>query len=342
MVPVVEGSNPSTHPKIIPNKSVTPRYNPLHAHLLARPLPPHLNSCTHADKGRDSSLCHCPIWVYGRLNGESYRRSIQTTAAPATSPPGSTPAPAPSPISSTSLALAHLIALTVELLTAFRDQRIAVDPDTGKPRTFCAWCVDREYLRTNAAKKLKPPKIEGIATKPLDPEEIDKLIAACDRMRGMWQEDNPLVRQRARALVLLLLLFRPPLWRLRPPQTQQAPPPRPPRTPHREKRRRRQSATAPRCRSHPAGTARTVWQPAYSFWSGNVAHVHAHSEMPRKRTSPNAKSGHVFGQARKPAKMFRAACTPVFPRITSRPWRCRTGRGASMPPDAVELPLFSL
>src|ERR1043166_573922 len=28
--------------------------------------------------------------------------------------------------------------------------------------------------------------------------------------------------------------------------------------------------------------------------------------MPRKRASAKAKSGHVFGQARKPAKMFRA------------------------------------
>ena len=282
-----------------------------------------------------------PYRVSGRLNGESYRRSIQTAAAPATSPPGSTPAPAPSPISSTSLALAHLIALTVELLTAFRDQRVAVDPDTGKPRTFCAWCVDREYLRTNAAKKLKPPKIEGIATKPLDPEEIDKLIAACDRMRGMWQEDNPLVRQRARALVLLLLLFRPPLWRLRPPQTQQAPPP--PATSYSAPRKTASTSKcyctpmpfAP-CRHCPhrvaTGVLLLVWQ----------RRPRLPPEMPRKRTSPNAKSGHVFGQARKPAKMFRAACTPVFPRITSRPWRCRTGRGASMPPDAVELPLAML
>jgi integrase/recombinase XerD len=34
--------------------------------------------CSHRDKGRDFTLCDCPIWVYGRLNGEPYRRSIQT------------------------------------------------------------------------------------------------------------------------------------------------------------------------------------------------------------------------------------------------------------------------
>lgn len=31
-----------------------------------------------------------------------------------------------------------------------------------------------------------------------------------------------------------------------------------------------------------------------------------HPEMPRKRASQKAKSGHVFGQARRPAKMLRA------------------------------------
>jgi integrase/recombinase XerD len=221
----------------------------------------HLTDCPHAPKGRDYSLCSCPIWVYGRLNGAPYRRSLQTTDWPraqrrldlllnsAGDPDAILPAANARTIAAAvqqyladcrarQLAAASLhsytrtltyfaafagarplTALTVDLLSAFRDQRIAVDPDTAKPRTgprtqrkeieylrtFCAWCVDREYLRANPAKKLKPPKVEGIATKPLEPDDIQKLIAACDRMRGMWQEDTPLVRQRARALVLLLL-----------------------------------------------------------------------------------------------------------------------------------------
>ncbi len=34
--------------------------------------------------------------------------------------------------------------------------------------------------------------------------------------------------------------------------------------------------------------------------------VRCHPEMPRKRALPKVKSGHVFGQARRPAKMLRA------------------------------------
>jgi integrase/recombinase XerD len=102
-----------------------------------------------------------------------------------------------------------LASLTVERLAAFRDSR-RVKPRTQRKeleflRAFCAFCVLREWLPNNPAKRLRPPKIEDVATRPFTREETDKLIAACDRMRGMWNEDTPYVRQRAKALLLVLL-----------------------------------------------------------------------------------------------------------------------------------------
>jgi integrase/recombinase XerD len=50
--------------------------DPYRRHLL--PAPDGTGGCLHRTKGRDFTLCDCPIWVYGRLNGEPYRRSLQT------------------------------------------------------------------------------------------------------------------------------------------------------------------------------------------------------------------------------------------------------------------------
>jgi len=41
----------------------------------------HLAACGHADKGQDYSLCKCPIWGYGTINGEPFRKSLQTNDA---------------------------------------------------------------------------------------------------------------------------------------------------------------------------------------------------------------------------------------------------------------------
>ena len=38
----------------------------------------HLKKCSHRKKGREYTKCSCPIWVDGYLNGEDYRRSLNT------------------------------------------------------------------------------------------------------------------------------------------------------------------------------------------------------------------------------------------------------------------------
>src|SRR5690349_10525377 len=38
----------------------------------------HLKSCEHAPKGWNFTLCDCPVWCDGMLNGQRITRSLQT------------------------------------------------------------------------------------------------------------------------------------------------------------------------------------------------------------------------------------------------------------------------
>lgn len=103
----------------------------------------------------------------------------------------------------------QVASITVEMLGTYRASR-KIKPRTWRKeieylRAFFSYCVDREWCTSNPAKKLRMPLVEDIATLPFTGEEVDALLAACDKMRGMWQDDTPLVRQRARALLLVLL-----------------------------------------------------------------------------------------------------------------------------------------
>lgn len=42
----------------------------------------HLDSCEHKDKGWNYTLCTCPIWADGKLEGKRFRRSLATTDMP--------------------------------------------------------------------------------------------------------------------------------------------------------------------------------------------------------------------------------------------------------------------
>jgi len=42
----------------------------------------HLDNCGHKDKGWNYTLCTCPIWADGKLDGKRFRRSLATTDMP--------------------------------------------------------------------------------------------------------------------------------------------------------------------------------------------------------------------------------------------------------------------
>lgn len=72
-------------------------------------------------------------------------------------------------------------------------------------RTFCSFCVDRNWLAGNPARRVKPPKEISDGATPYTAAEITALLAACAQLG----DDNPnlrwMTRRRARALLLAFL-----------------------------------------------------------------------------------------------------------------------------------------
>ena len=209
----------------------------------------HVADCPDRAKGWNYTLCDCPIWCDGTLQGARYKRALHTTDLaraqrrverlerggedePVTPARARTIAAAvkdyladatrrklqPSTLKSYRATLDPLVKtigklalaeFTVDRLRAYQEAR-KIKPRTERKevehlRAFGAFCIDREWLAVNPAKKIKPPMAEDVATLPFTPDEIGKLLTAADAMRGMWKEDGPTVRRRARALVLSLL-----------------------------------------------------------------------------------------------------------------------------------------
>jgi integrase len=63
-------------------------------------------------------------------------------------------------------------------------------------RAFCEFCVNRDWLPKNPAKAIKPPRVRPRPTMPFTPEEMSRILDACDRYCGN--------RPRVRAFVLVL------------------------------------------------------------------------------------------------------------------------------------------
>lgn len=200
-------------------------------------------------KGQHYTLCECPIWAYGYLDGQPFRRSLRTNlwdhalrtvehlergrieeVLPEANPRSVASATREyivdmnkrnlkaSSVRSVTRTLDRLVKLrgtipvgrlSIADIIAFRDAR-KVAPRTQRKeieflRAFCAFCNSRGWLDSNPAKAVKPPLVDDVATLPFTREEVTKLLDACDRMQGMWQDDTPDVRRRAKALVLTLL-----------------------------------------------------------------------------------------------------------------------------------------
>ena len=211
----------------------------------------HLKSCEYAGKGWNYTLCNCPIWCAGMVDGKRIRKSLCTTNwdralrrlkavergeeirfeivdAPMQTLGNSIDAffkdmesrnIRESTLRSYRGTLAHLKAaisierpiahVDVESLGAFRNSR-KIKPRTARKelehlRAFFAWCQDRKWISDNPARRLRMPIAEDVATLPFSAEEVANLIAACDRICSTNTAATPYIRQRARALVYILL-----------------------------------------------------------------------------------------------------------------------------------------
>lgn len=203
----------------------------------------HLSSCPHAAKGQRFTLCACPIWVDGKIDGKRYRRSLGTTdwdtairkiqaihiAGPGEDRQGGMTVAAAvkayladcnarsvraSTIASYRRTLRHLPDMRVsqistEAVSAWRAER-KVAPGTQRKelehvRFFFQWCVTRRMIAENPARAVKPPRVEIAPTLPYTQDEVEALLGACDRIASDDPDRTPYVRARARAFILLLL-----------------------------------------------------------------------------------------------------------------------------------------
>ena len=199
----------------------------------------HTPKCPHRKKGRAHIKCKCPIWVDGELHGERFRQSTGTrdwrwaikklaaweAAAPEDMKPLSEAVDSflahchhltPDTFRNyrnvlqylqdfcTEHGLYRLVDLTVESLDRYRLQRRIAPLTSVKElqilRQFCQFCVDRDWLRRNLAKRITPPKnAKPARVEPYTESEVTRLLAACDAFGRRGYE-----RLRARAMVLLL------------------------------------------------------------------------------------------------------------------------------------------
>lgn len=93
--------------------------------------------------------------------------------------------------------------ITVEFLDHCRRQRPIQASTWVKEleilRHFLGFCVGREWIDKNPARKIRPPRVKPRPITPYTPDEFQKIVHACD----VFGRDS-YERQRARAMVLLL------------------------------------------------------------------------------------------------------------------------------------------
>lgn len=205
----------------------------------------HLGTCPHREKGQAYTLCGCPIWCYGTVNGQRIRRSIGTSdsakalrkIARIEAGDDELPNDAPelpkaiaaflascssrnlkaSTIESYRRTLSHLEDFTTArvstigtvALDAYRATR-EVKPGTWRKeletlRAFFAWCLERDWIQKNPAAALKMPRTEELVTQPFTGDEVVAMIDACSKIASDNPSETDYVRRRARALVYTLL-----------------------------------------------------------------------------------------------------------------------------------------
>jgi integrase len=85
----------------------------------------------------------------------------------------------------------------------WKDSPISALKKFERLRSFFRFCHESGWLPRNPAATVKPPKVKPTPTLPYTPEEMEKLLWACELFStmGRYRADN---RKRVRAMVLLL------------------------------------------------------------------------------------------------------------------------------------------
>lgn len=97
--------------------------------------------------------------------------------------------------------------LTVDAVRQFRatwpDAPITASRNLERLRNFLRFCQDAGWIERNPAKAVRPPKVTQSPTVPFEPEDVEKLLKACDSYsaKGVHRAGN---RTRLKAMILLL------------------------------------------------------------------------------------------------------------------------------------------
>lgn len=103
----------------------------------------------------------------------------------------------------------HVRSITAEKFAAFRlAHPYGQAPATRRMallvlRSFFDFCVARKWMTENPAAAMKLPRPDSALTMPYTAEEVERMLAACDSLKS--SSAAPRTRQRARALILVLL-----------------------------------------------------------------------------------------------------------------------------------------
>ncbi len=199
----------------------------------------HTPQCRHRHKGEDYLNCSCPLWAKGFLNDRRYRRSLKTRdlqrAAKRLAEIESPDALPMKPIKEATSAfvkhghylaeasltkrtlrmekledyaaangIEYLSEFTVEYvedhLISRKLSKITTVKELETLRQFFEYCRDREWIRKNPAKRAtKPKNLKPTPVEPYTPEEVGRILAACNRFGRTAYE-----RLRARAMVMTL------------------------------------------------------------------------------------------------------------------------------------------
>jgi integrase/recombinase XerD len=99
--------------------------------------------------------------------------------------------------------------LDLSVVRGFRaswpNRNIAARKKLEALRAFLRFCWESGWIPNNPAASLKPPKTTDPPTVPFTPEEISRILVACDQYRGGRGTLGRTNARRLRALVLLLL-----------------------------------------------------------------------------------------------------------------------------------------
>ncbi|MGH9681207.1 MAG: tyrosine-type recombinase/integrase, partial [Candidatus Acidiferrales bacterium] len=102
----------------------------------------------------------------------------------------------------------YLCECDLDFLRRFRaswpNRNIAARKKLEAMRAFFRFCWESDWIPSNPAIKLKPPKITDPPTMPFSREEMIRILAACDQYRGGRGQCGRVNAQRLRALVQLL------------------------------------------------------------------------------------------------------------------------------------------